>query len=137
MENIIDKLKYRLFTVVAVVFIFQMLATKFYWYDLLWYFDMPMHYMGGLFIGLLAFYLYLKAKKNVPLDLNRTILFVVIFSIIIAVGWEVFEYVVAITTRGSVLHLLDSVSDIFFDLAGASTAVIYTLFKINNIEVLK
>lgn len=93
---------------------------------------MPMHFAGGLFIGLLGFYLYLKNKNGKVENITRMIYFVIIFALVIAFGWEVFEYVVAVTTRGSMLHLLDSFSDICFDLAGSSVAIIYTLFNIKD-----
>lgn len=119
-------------TVLGLVFFFQMISFKLHLYDLIWYFDMPMHFAGGLFIGLLGFYLYLKNKDGKVENLTRMIYFVIIFALVIAFGWEVFEYVVAVTTRGSMLHLLDSFSDICFDLAGSSVAIIYTLFNIKD-----
>jgi hypothetical protein len=107
------------------IFILNFLAGKFYWYYSIWYFDMIMHFCGGFFISLLLFWL-LKVKE-VSL---KSILKIILGVLIIGVLWEFFEIMVNKTIAQNPFNFLDTISDIFFDLAGGSMASIYFLKRI-------
>ena len=52
-----EKLLKRMTLMVFFIFVINFLAMKFYWYSSLWWFDMPMHFLGGFFLGMLGIYI--------------------------------------------------------------------------------
>ncbi len=93
------------------------LAVHFYWYSLLWWFDMAMHFLGGLTVMYFAAIIWLPARKWVS---NGRFLFeAVITTVLIGVLWEALELYLYLTYGSPGFITLDSISDVFFDLAGA------------------
>ena len=119
------KVKIRMMMVVLALCVVNFLTIKFFWYDIVWWFDMPMHFFGGFFIGLLAFYINSKKEGSGLYDEKKMLKFVLFFTLAIGFGWEVFEYAVASITHGTQIHMVDSISDIFFDTAGMLCALVY------------
>ncbi len=117
-----------------VLFIFSILllnylAMKFYWYSSIWYFDMPMHFLGGVWLGL-ALLWFLKIK-----EISLMLIFKMILGVlIIGVLWEIFEIILNNYTTQSPFNSLDTISDIFFDLSGGCFAILYFIKKIMPIK---
>lgn len=118
-KKLFKHLTYLIFFILVVNF----LANKFYWYSSVWYFDMIMHFLGGFWIGLAFFYLF--SPKNNSVSSVFKILFLVLF---VGIGWEVFEIFVNNTIVQNPFNALDTISDVFFDLAGGAFAMFYFLF---------
>jgi hypothetical protein len=97
---------------------------KFHWYFSVWWFDMPMHFFGGVFIGLIA--LAFQPKKP--------IINCIISVLIIGVLWEIFESEVNFFTLSPQNPLLDTFSDLAFDLAGGLSASLYFLYNKNTVN---
>lgn len=113
------------------LFIAQLLATKFYWYYSIWYFDMPMHFLGGFWSGL--FVIWVLSDGNLSHRLSVKLIFnILFFVLLIGVLWEIFEFSANnyFVKNLFLANSLDSISDIFFDLAGGIVAVLYFLKKI-------
>ncbi|KKR41682.1 MAG: hypothetical protein UU10_C0029G0006 [Parcubacteria group bacterium GW2011_GWF1_40_6] len=117
------------------IFIADIIAQKLHWYFSIWWFDMVMHFLGGFWVGL--FFIWFFSIKDLPIFqlslekadfklIMKTILFVLSFGIL----WEFFE----IFTHNYIAHdpfnILDTTSDIFFDLAGGVSAILYYLKNI-------
>ncbi len=96
-------------------------AMKLHWYSSLWYFDMLMHFLGGVFVALLGIYLLLP---NVTQFSNKEIFKILLFVLIVGVGWEVFEILVDKNISQNPFNILDTSSDIFFDLSGGLLALL-------------
>lgn len=79
-----------------------------------------MHFLGGFWLGLLMFFVF-------PIrDLNlRNIFYVFLGVFLIGILWELFELLFFNYLVGNPFVLLDTLSDIFFDLAGGGAAIIY------------
>ncbi len=100
--------------------ILNILAIKGLWYYLFWYFDMPMHFLGGLAsVFLLAYWFYGKFSGS---DFIWQILCLVL---VVGIGWEIFEYIFLNWYGGEQFKILDSLSDMCFDMAGGIIGVIY------------
>ncbi len=84
---------------------------------------MPMHFIGGVTILLLVAYVF-YSRISYPLSL-RQVIYLIGGMLIIGVGWEVFEYLIEIFISHFPFSLPDTLSDIFFDLAGATAGVLY------------
>ncbi len=93
---------------------------RFYWYSSIWYLDMPMHFLGGFWLGLAAIYLFLFGNQSF-----KSILGIFLIILIVGVGWEMFEILVDKFITYDLSNSLDTVSDILFDLAGGLSAVFY------------
>ncbi len=120
------KLIKTLVTLVIFIFVVHVLASKFYWYYSIWYFDMPMHFLGGFWSGL--FIILLLSYKNL-LDgkMSGSILKIILGVLLIGISWEIFEFSANsyFVKNLFVANRLDSVSDIFFDLSGGLVAILY------------
>lgn len=100
----------------------------FYWYPLIWWFDMPMHFLGGVFVGLLLSYL-LKKIKIIKEDISVFKFSLIITTLTFFVGmiWEGYEYFVQFYTHAYLANFLDSLSDLSFDIVGSIMAVILSI----------
>ncbi len=92
----------------------NLIAHKFFWYSSLWWFDMPMHFFGGVFIGLLGFYLF-----------GDKFLKIFLFVLLVGLSWEAFEALIDKNISHNPFNIFDTASDIFFDLSGGLSAIIY------------
>lgn len=119
------KLLIRLVFLIFFIFLVNLIASEFYWYYSIWYFDMIMHFLGGLWLGLAIFWLF--SIKELSLKL---ILKIVLGVLLISIFWEIFEILVNNIIAQNPFSALDTVSDICFDLAGGILAVIYFLKRI-------
>lgn len=101
------------------------LANKFYLYFAWWWFDILMHFLGGVLVG--GFVLWL-IRFEVPISIRHSIpLFATAFAAIMLVGisWEVFEYFFGIHTAQN--YTLDTTLDLATGVVGMMSA--YLLAK--------
>lgn len=110
----------RLAHLIFLIFILNFLANKFYWYVSIWYFDMIMHFLGGLWLGLFFIYILFLEKFNI-----KRILGVIALVFLIGVCWEIFELYFINHLAQNPFNLIDTTSDIFFDLAGGLVAILF------------
>lgn len=112
-------------------------ANFFSWYSTIWWFDMPMHFLGGYFIGLLVLLLVLFSNfgNGIKKDtVYEYILFLLLGVLSISILWEVFEVVMDTYTTKLGFNILDTLSDLFFDTAGALLALRTLLFYKKEVE---
>ncbi len=102
----------------------------------LWWLDMALHFLGGVWLAVLGFW-YLFAYKKYPRDfLPAGLLFLglISFAVLGGVLWEFFEFswdyffAKPYSAQLAQPSLEDTLSDLFFDLAGAFVAVFYLLY---------
>ncbi|MEK7219334.1 MAG: hypothetical protein AAB687_01505 [Patescibacteria group bacterium] len=116
------KLLIRVFLLIFSILIVNYLAEKFYWYSAVWYFDMIMHFSGGLWVGLTAIWLLFGQKSYLDLSFILKILSSVL---LIGICWELFEIIFYNYIAQNPFNILDTVSDLFFDLVGGLFAILY------------
>jgi hypothetical protein len=119
------KLSIRLVLLIIVIFLLNYLAMKFHWYLSVWYLDMPMHFLGGFWLGLVM--IWLLKIKSLTLKVILQIIAGVIF---IGILWEIFEIIVNENITGTSFNILDTISDMFLDLAGGFLAIFYFIKKV-------
>ncbi len=116
MQMLRQKLLKNLCISIVSLFILNEIASFFDWYDLLWWFDMPMHFLGGLSVFYLSAVVWIPALKIVPPW--RFLFESIITGILLGVLWEALELYLY-THYGSPNFIpLDSFSDLAFDTAG-------------------
>jgi hypothetical protein len=115
-----ERILKRLAVAIVSLFILNELATFFSWYSLAWWFDMPMHFLGGVSVFYIAAIAWLPALKRVPLwrYMYESIITAVLFGVL----WEALELFLSVHFGSPQFILLDSMSDVVFDLAGACFA---------------
>lgn len=101
------------------------IANKFYWYSSIWYFDIPMHFLGGLWLG--WFFLWLFWPSVVS---PKLIWKVVLGVLVVGVGWEIFELMFVNYVAQNRFDVLDTLADLALDLSGGFFAIWYFNKKI-------
>lgn len=108
------------------------------WYIILGWYDIPMHILGGLWVGLMLAHFFGKKLKIINLKDNfwATFLFVLGTATVIGVFWEFYEFFMSqlaylfirIFSKGN-MELADTLKDILDDMIGGSIAGIIAYFK--------
>jgi hypothetical protein len=120
------------------VLILHIIATVFGWYETYWWFDIPMHFMGGVAIGFSSYYLLKDFSDRDRLMVGwqpLQILILISITALAAVSWEFFEFsldrYVDTTMQPSIL---DTMKDLGMGIAGGglSSFIIYTVQKIKK-----
>jgi hypothetical protein len=91
-------------------------------YSVIWWYDMPLHFFGGVFTGLLIIWFLMRYPKFVIASYTKTVIWVLLIAFVVGFVWEIYE-LVFFTIGGQNYVVLDSFSDICFDLAGATQAL--------------
>lgn len=117
------------------ILVVNFLAYKFYWYSIIWYLDMIMHFLGGFWLGL-AYIWFFNPSESLKLRLGSKV-FDVVFKILLFVflfgfGWEVFEILINDVITQNPFNFLDTISDLCFDLSGGLCAILYVWKKLQT-----
>lgn len=92
-----------------------------HWYWIYRWFDMPMHFAGGAWLGGMAIWYFFFRKGLKP----QAFLPILIASIFAALGvgflWEAFEAIVSYLAVGHMNNILDTLGDLLFDILGGTT----------------
>ena len=113
----------RLVILIVAIFALNFLANKLYWYSSIWWFDMPMHALGGFWLSLVA--LYLLSPGGLTEFSTKHIFIIIVWVLVIGVGWELFEIFFNNYLAHAPFNTLDTLSDIFFDLTGGMIGLVY------------
>ncbi len=104
-------------------------AVIFYMYWFYWWSQILVHFLGGLWVGLVFLWLIFFVF-SIPLNFNRQTNFVIFlltsifFTFIIAVVWEIFEFQIGFTSY-SQDYFFDTVSDLLVGVSGGMLASIW------------
>jgi len=124
----------RILQLIILIFAINTVATKLYWYYTMWWFDIPMHTLGGIFLGLLFVYILFR-KMGDRVDWNtKTFLYGLLFVFIVGVLWEIFEFNIDTFITFKSQNILDTLSDLCFDLTGGAIAIQYSKKYIQQIK---
>jgi len=80
----------------------------------LWWFDIPMHILGGVWAGLCAAWLTARREEGFSL------LWCLVFTLAIGIGWELFEYSEGIAFPRYFSYPADTIKDLVMDLVGGA-----------------
>ncbi len=124
------QLAYILLGLVGFIFIINTIAQAQSLYWKYWYFDMPMHFLGGVFLGFLALYIFLfGVKQKNFLDKKKWLIMILIFVFVVGLGWELYEFFVDQTFSTRLPNYLDTASDLCFDMAGGCISMLFLIKK--------
>lgn len=120
------------FTAFTILIIFGLnsLATKFYWYSSIWYFDIIMHFLGGFWLGLLFFYfVYSKILPNFD---KKYLVNILIGVFLVGFIWELYEILVNMVFAKNAFDLQDTIEDLIADMTGGLTSYYLLKYIIKN-----
>jgi len=113
---------------IFLIAILHFLATSFYWYWSIWWFDIPMHFLGGAWVAGVSLWLYFLSdyfKKN-PVNKKKIFLIAILTAGLIGFLWEVFEFSLSqLVVFNSLNSWMDTFSDFIMDILGAVGAALY------------
>lgn len=124
-------IQFILFGIIAAITALHYCGVIFGWYNTIFWFDTPMHLMGGMFIG--ALFVYIFRVRHALLKTESVFTFVILgagFTVFIGVLWEFYEFFmdILIFKRYPLLDApgglhFDTLKDLFNDLVGGAIAV--------------
>ena len=120
-----------LFITIAIVATLHFSALQFYLYWRFWWFDILTHFLGGFWIALSFLWLFFQfgLVNIIKNDKNYNLLVAFLASLFVGVLWEAFEYYLGITNTNASNYIIDTATDISFDLVGGFAAYIIFVFK--------
>lgn len=120
--------KLSLYTCLVGIFILiiNALANIFYWYTAIYGFDKGVHFLGGIFLALLGGALFLKTI--LPLETMRILIILILFTFIVGLLWEFYEYLIQGWIKSvRIASLPDSIGDLFFDMMGGIVGTYFVI----------
>ena len=123
------KLSIRLVSLIVFFFLINSLANYFYWFYSIWWFDMPMHFLGGFWWGLVFVWFY-RVEEISPASIFGIILSVLFVGVL----WEIFEFFFYNFIAQNSFNILDTISDVCLDLAGAFFALMYFKLRMDPVR---
>jgi hypothetical protein len=87
-----------------------------YMYFEIWWLDIPMHILGGLGVASLVYSILIYLRKPV------TLLPIIVSVFVVAVTWEIYEYVRGVVIYDRLSSYLDTVKDLIDGTIGAYIA---------------
>jgi uncharacterized membrane protein len=122
-----------IFSLVALLGALQQLAFAYYLYWRFPWYDILMHFLGGVVVG--AVYLWV-VRYELPASLKKyeTFAYVFLFALVIGILWEIFEYFVGIDREFSrATRQFDTALDLVMDVSGATLSYIaFSRFRKNG-----
>ena len=117
---------------VTVIFVVNSLADVYFWYWEHRWLDIPMHFLGGFFVGNMALYGYYVSGYITPFHRGLfPALFISIATVaLVAILWETFEFILDVLTEKPE-HLrfqtdvADTMADFVFGMIGGLASVIF------------
>lgn len=102
--------------------VLEIVALRFYLYWTVWWFDIIMHFLGGLWVSLITLWFY-KAFADVRAHKEHGYLITLLIMILVGVAWEIFEVIAGLTMTSQAGYFFDTVLDLIMDICGALYAV--------------
>ena len=125
----------RAFPVILLVFLVAIavvnwLAGVYHWYWTMRWFDMPMHFSGGAWLAGFAVWWQYSRRGLVAQRFSRLLGVCLVYALSIGLVWEAYEAVVSYLTGGEMNEILDTLSDLLFDILGGTTVAVLAWVKV-------
>ncbi len=113
------------------------IAVEWHLYHYIWWLDMPMHVISGMWVALMGLTLYYRGAR--PVLKTRSTEFVIAFALatvlIVGLAWEVYEFAIGHMIANTVDGLRDTLSDLCDDFIGGLLGAGIFLIKRYNRDI--
>lgn len=125
----------KILTLIVGIFFINYFAMKFHWYSIVWWFDMPMHTLGGIWVALASLFVYRFRRTTVEDIFKPRMIFVIALLSVLIIGllWEIFEFGMENIGTVDLANPIDSLSDLCFDLAGGIIGALYFISRYERV----
>jgi len=130
-----SSLSKQIFALFVLIGFFDFIANKFYFYWTVWWFDVMMHFIGGLLACMLVVLFLNTYYKTKNLDKHKNKIIIILGVLIISVLWEIYELSIGSTSFADSDYMVDTISDFLMDFIGGFFGYLYSykvLLKTNN-----
>ena len=117
-----------IFYILVITAILHFLAIKFYLYWDFWWFDIIVHFLGGIWAGATVFWVYYFSGwfKNPIIRPQYFFLLALLGAFIIGLMWEIFEYKAGLTfVIPGRDYVTDTLCDLGMDIVGGLSVYLY------------
>ncbi|MHB1316627.1 MAG: hypothetical protein ACYCZW_02085 [Minisyncoccota bacterium] len=121
-----SKLFRLMFWVLFVVGALNAIAYKLYLFWTVVWFDMVMHFLGGLFVTLFFFWIFSLLKSN--LRYSEKLVLGIMFTFLVGIAWEYYELIIGVTNLSFFGYWSDTGMDLTMDVLGSVVAVVAVHF---------
>ncbi len=119
-----NQLIIRALLLVLVIFILNTLAMYFYWYVSIPWLDIPMHFLGGVFIAFVMGAVFFK--KTLSFSFSKKLLVILSGVLVLGIVWELFEFSVFTVVKFVEPNSpIDTATDLVLDLVGGIVGVYF------------
>jgi len=112
----------------------HMIGSEFFLYWRFWWYDIVMHFLGGLMVGMIALWVYNYFEYFKNKEINKSLIFLYTFLVVLSVGigWEVFEFLIEVDFSNN--YISDTSLDLIMDIVGSlfSSVVFLKFIRKNN-----
>ena len=111
-----------IFFLILLIAVLNGIGNKFFLYWKFWWFDIVVHFLGGLWVGLsvLWFCYFSGYLKNLRKDAPFVILLSFLSVLAVGLGWEIFEFVIEVDFSDK--YISDTSLDLIMDILGSLIA---------------
>jgi uncharacterized membrane protein YjdF len=126
-----NKALYVNLVIAPVLVVLHFIGSAKHFYFTYWWFDIMMHFLGGVIVFLLSSWFYARFLKE---DLSlRAFIFALVSVLAVGSAWEIYENVIKLTYRAFGSYRFDTIKDVLVDMAGAFIAFL-VLNRLNRHE---
>lgn len=111
-----------MFWVLVIIGALNTIAYKLYLFWTVIWFDMIMHFLGGLFISLLFFAILSLLKSR--LGYMEKLVLGVLFTVLVGIAWEYYELIIQVTSLAKDGYWADTGMDIVMDTLGSIVGIV-------------
>ena len=96
-------------------------ALKFNIYWTVWWYDIPMHFLGGVWTGFLGLVFIYRNRSLSEVTLSKKIYYALLSAIVAGIIWEIFEYHFGLYGVSKNFYIKDTAKDLVTDMLGGVT----------------
>lgn len=117
---------------IVIIAVANGLADKYFWYWQIRWFDIPMHFLGGVWLAGMAFWWYYFNKKTTNISFSSILATCLVAALGVGLVWEIYEAIVGLLTVGHINAMFDTTKDLFFDTLGGIVVAVWGFRKLNK-----
>jgi hypothetical protein len=119
----------------VIVFFLHTLAMRYYLYWRIWWYDIPVHFFGGVMLGaLVLWFLQSLQERGWMMTHYTTLISTLSFVLFGGMMWEFYEYSMGFTFNTLGSYPLDVVKDLLVDILGGLVVYWFLGFSIVHVK---